>query len=205
MPGSIPKDKYININTLEQNINNCVDLFLDELQIDKDYKSITSVKHSTFTYMMSYIYEHLFKPTETLCNNQKSYVDYTNVELLQELANIYIKLCQRFNKSQGLMCFSYLLGCSYSTFVDWMSRTDEFNVKRSQVLKNIQESHKQQQINLLNDTPVGALSVANNDVETGLEWSKQQAAQLAQNTVYILPSERMDRLKLDKPPVDTEV
>lgn len=205
MPGSIPKDKYININTLEQNINDCVDLFLDELQIDKDYKSITSVKHSTFTYMMSYIYEHLFKPTETLCNNQKSYVDYTNVELLQELANIYIKLCQRFNKSQGLMCFSYLLGCSYSTFADWMSRTDELNVKRSQVLKNIQESHKQQQINLLNDTPVGALSVANNDIETGLEWSKQQAAQIAQNAIYILPSERMNRLKLDKPQDQKEV
>jgi hypothetical protein len=62
-----------------------------------------------------------------------------------------------------------------------------------------------QQINLLNSSPVGALAVANNDIETGLEWSKQQAAQLAQNTVYILPSERMERLKLDKPTVDTEV
>ena len=80
-----------------------------------------------------------------------------------------------------------------------MSRTDELNIKRSQVLKNIQEGHKQQQINLLNDTPVGALSVANNDSETGLEWCKQQAAQIAQNAIYILPSERMNRLKLDKP------
>ena len=73
------------------------------------------------------------------------------------------------------------------------------NPARFKVLKSIQECHKLAQINLLNDTPVGALAVANNDVETGLEWSKQQAQQIGQNAIYILPSERMDRLKLDKP------
>ena len=198
MPGTIPKDKYININTIEQQINDCVDMFLNELQIDNDYVSIISIKHSTFTYMMSYIYEHLFKPSETLCNNQKSYVDYTNIELLQKLADIFINLCQRFNKAQGLMSFSYLLGCSYSTLSDWMNRTDELNLKRSAVLKSIQEGHKQQQINLLNDSPVGALAVANNDIETGLEWSKQQALMQASNTVFLLPSERLDKLKLPK-------
>lgn len=198
MPGSIPKDKYINVNTIEQNINDCVDMFLDELQIERDYKSITSIKHSTFSYMMSYIYEHLFKPSETLCNNQKSYIDYNNTEQLQVLADVYIKLCQRFNKSQGLMTFSYLLGCSHETLRQWVVN-GESNPKRLAILKYIQESHKQQQVNLLNDTPVGALAVANNDSETGLEWGKQQAAQIAQNAVYILPSERVERLKLDKP------
>ena len=52
---------------------------------------------------------------------------------------------------------------------------------------------------MLNDTPVGALAVANNDHETGLEWSKNQLQQIAQNAVYLLPSERVDRLRLDKP------
>lgn len=198
MPGKIPKDKYIDINTIEQQIDNCIDDFLDENGIDRDYKSITSIKHSTINYMMSYIYKRLFKPDRTLCNNQKSLVDYNNIELLQVLANKFIDICQRFNKSQGLMSFSYLIGCDYTTLNRWLNEK-ESNPKRYNVLKSIQESHKEQHISLLNDSPVGALAVANNDIETGLEWSKQQAALQASNAVYILPSERADRLKLQPP------
>ena len=198
MPGSIPKENYINIDTIEQQIDECINDFLDENGIERDYKSITSIKHSTINYMMSYIYKRLFKPNKTLCNNQKSYVDYNNIELLQVLANKFINICQRFNKSQGLMSFSYMIGCDYHTLTKWLNEK-ESNPKRYAVLKTIQESHKEQQISLLNDSPVGAMAVANNDSETGLEWSKQQAQQIAQNAIYILPSERMNRLKLDKP------
>lgn len=198
MPGSIPKENYINIDTIEQQIDECINDFLNENGIDRDYKSITSIKHSTINYMMSYIYKRLFKPNKTLCNNQKSYVDYNNIELLQVLANKFINICQRFNKSQGLMSFSYMIGCDYHTLTKWLNEK-ESNPKRYAVLKTIQESHKEQQISLLNDSPVGAMAVANNDTETGLEWSKQQALQIASNAVFLLPSERSDRLRLDKP------
>ena len=76
----------------------------------------------------------------------------------------------------------------------------ELNPKRFEVLKNIQESHKAQQIALLNDSPVGSMAVANNDTETGLEWQQKQQQAISQNTVYILPSERIERMKLDKLP-----
>ena len=95
------------------------------------------------------------------------------------------------------MSFSFMLGINYKTLYNWL-HDENANPERLQLLKNIQECHKAAQINLLNDTPVGALSVANNDHETGLEWSKQQSSQLAQNTVYIIPSERVDKLKLTK-------
>lgn len=201
MPGSIPKDKYINIDTVCNDIDDCIDCFLDELGIEKDYKSLMSLKHSTVVYMMSYINKKLFKADRTLCNNQNSYIDYNNIELLQVLADKFLDICQMFNKSLGLMAFSYFIGCSYTTLNNWLNddRGGELNLKRLNVLKSIQEGHKQQQINLLNDTPVGAMAVANNDTETGLEWSKQQALQIASNAVFLLPSERSDRLRLDKP------
>jgi hypothetical protein len=197
MPGSIPKDKYIDVNTISQQIDKCIDSFLDEMGISKDYNSIVNIKHSTVNLMMSYIYEHLFKPNQTLCNNQNSYVDYENIELLTVLANKFIQICQRFNKSLGLMSFGYMLGADYSTLYRWLN-AEESNSPRCKVLKYIQESHKTQQISLLNDSPVGALAVANNDIETGLEWSKQQALLQANNTVFLLPSERLDKLKLPK-------
>lgn len=190
--------RQININTICDQIDECINNFLDENGIDRDYKSIVNIKHSTVNYMMTYIYNCLFKPDKPQPDNRKSLIDYNDIELLEVLGDKYITICQRFNKSLGLMAFSYLLGCSYSTFVNWLNASDELNSKRMQVLKKIQESHKQQQISLLNDAPVGALAVANNDHETGLEWAKNQAQQITNNTVYVLPSERSQRLQLDK-------
>lgn len=193
MPGSIPKDKYININTICSDIDICIDNFLDEMQIDRDYKSIVNIKHSTLNYMFTYIYNRLFKPDQTLCNNQKSYVDYNNIELLQVLSDKFISICQRFNKSLGIMSFGYMIGVNYNTLSRWISEK-ESNYARYCIVKNIQENHKAQQIAILNDAPVGALAVANNDTETGLNWNEKQAAAAASNTIYILPSERLQTL-----------
>ena len=195
------KMNYININTVCDDIDKVINDVLTELNIDAyDYKTITSIKHSTVNYMLSTVYKRLFKPDHNLPNNQKSLVDYNDIELLQVLADKFIDICQRFNKSLGLMSFSYMLGCSYSTIACWLNTSDSdgLNYKRSLVLKSIQEGHKAQHIALLNDTPVGALAVANNDHETGLEWSKNNLQQLAGNTVYLIPSERSEKLALQK-------
>jgi hypothetical protein len=191
------QDKQININTICDEIDNCINDFLVINNIDNDYKSLVNIKHQTINFMLSYIYEQLFKPNHNLKNNQKSIIDYDDLELLQVLANKFINICQRFNKSLGLMSFSYFIGVDYTTLYRWLNEK-ESNYNRYYILKSIQESHKAAQISLLNDSPVGALAVANNDPETGLEWSKQQAQQLAQNQVFILPSERMSKLKLEK-------
>ena len=198
MPGSIPKDKYININTVCNDIDLCIDNFLNDLNIDRDYKSITSIKHQTINFLFRYIYQTLFKTDKTLCNNQNSLVDYNNIELLKVLADKFIDICLYFNKSFGLMSFCYMIGCDYSTVYRWL-QDRESNPDRCKILENIQETHKAAQIALLNDSPVGALAVANNDKETGLNWSANQAATITNNTVYYLPSERAGRLKLDQP------
>lgn len=195
MPGKIPSNKYININTVCTDIDKCIDKFLDENGIEKDYKSIISIKHSTVNYMFNYIYQSLFKPDQTLCNNQKTYVDLENIELLQVLADKFIEICQRFNKSLGLMSFGYMIGVNYNTLTRWVS-DEKSNSKRYCVIKSIQEGHKAQHIALLNESPVGALAVANNDIETGLQWSQNQALTATQNAVFLIPSERLKRLEI---------
>lgn len=192
------KDKYININTISDQIDDCINQFLANNGIDTDYKSITSVKHSTVNYMLSYIYKSLFKPNKTLINNQKSLVNYNDSDLMEILAVKFIEICQRFNKSLGLMSFCYMIGCDYSSIFKWL-QDEKLNPVRFKALKYIQESHKAQQIALLNDSPVGALAVANNDVETGLEWSTKQLTLAANNPVFLIPSERLERLKLSAP------
>lgn len=66
------------------------------------------------------------------------------------------------------------------------------------ICKAVQENNKNQLISNLKDSTIGAVAVANNDYETGLNWNKNNVQTITQNAVYILPSERLQQLKLDK-------
>lgn len=198
MPGKIPKELYINIDTVSQDIDNVVCNFMTRYDLNiNDLSHCKAIPHNIITLCMLDIYNNLFKPNQKLCNNQNSLIDYDNIDLLTIIANKFIELSLMFNKSMGIMQFSIMTGIHWQTLARW-EQEQELNPSRYALVKNIRECHKMEQINLLNDSPVGALAVANNDPETGLEWSKQQAQQIAQNQVFILPSERMGKLKLDK-------
>lgn len=192
-------ENCIDINTISQDIDNCVIDFFNGCNIDiNDMSQCRNIPHNILTLCMMTCYDKLFKPDKPMINNQRSKLDYNDIELLTVIANKFIMLSLRFNKSLGLMQFSLFSGIHRATLAEWRDHP-ELNSARSDIVKHICECHKMEQINLLNDTPVGALAVANNDHETGLEWSKNQAAAIAQNAIYLLPSERVDRLRIDKP------
>lgn len=198
MPVVVRKDNAININTISSQIDNCVIRFFDNFNIDiNDMASIKTIPHNTLSLCMRFIYQELFKPDHNMINNQKSLIDYNDNVMLELLANKFLELCLRFNKSLGLMSFGFMIGCDYSTLMRWLSDR-ESNPVRYDILKSIQEGHKAVHIGLLNDTPVGLLATANNDTETGLNWSANQVQQITNNTVYYLPSERTDKLHLEK-------
>ena len=96
------------------------------------------------------------------------------------------------------MSFSYMSGITTETMLQWVSDGEGLNLERSLMIKKLRDCHKAAQVALLNDSPVGALAVANNDNETGLNWSRQQALEQANNAVYLIPSERLQRLGIDK-------
>ena len=70
------------------------------------------------------------------------------------------------------------------------------NPTRWEILKNVKEYNKAALISNLKDSPVGALAVANNDIETGLQWATNQAIASGQQAVFLIPSERLNRLSI---------
>ena len=88
-----------------------------------------------------------------------------------------------------------MTGIDITTLLRWAG-DEKSNPARYQIINNIKDCHKAAQISLLNDSPVGALAVANNDTETGLEWSTKQAITAANNAVFLIPSERLQRLSI---------
>lgn len=191
-----PDMDYININTIQQQIDDCVISFFTKRGIDiYDMSQRKHVNHNMLTLCMMNVYNTLFKPDRTLWNNQKSLIDYDNIELLTVIANKFIELSLEFNKSLGLMQFSLFTGIHRSTLAEWRDNKN-VNPARSDLINNICECHKMEQIGLLNDTPVGALAVANNDIETGLQWSQNQLLTAQNNAVFLIPSERLNRLQI---------
>ena len=202
MSSGMPK---YNINDSEELTKRIIETFnnalvsmgYDEQGVRVVGKSITKISHNEINYAFRQVYNNIFKPSRTMINNQRSLIDYNDTELLQVLSDLFIDLCARFNKSLGLMSFNYMTGIDLDSLIRW-GNDRESNPTRYGIIQKLRECHKAAQVALLNDSPVGALAVANNDNETGLNWSRQQALEQANNAVFLIPSERVNRLNLEK-------
>lgn len=198
-----PQYNFINITTLETDILNVIYKSLNLMGFDKsgiDYtnpKKPRFVSHNQLNYCFRQVYKELFKPDKPLFNNQNSIINYDDNNILKLLADVFINICDMYNKSLGLMSFSYMTGINTDTLIRWTApEAEKLNPTRCAIVKYIREGHKAAQIGLLNESPVGALAVANNDTETGLEWATKQAITAGQQTVFLIPSERVNRLQL---------
>ena len=181
-------NKTIDINTIENQVMTALYKALDTMGFDKSgvdpENHKRTVSHNQLNYCFRMIHKTVFKPDHNMINNQA-------------VADLFLYICGLYNKSLGLMSFSFMTGIDYKTIYNWVSdQGKKLNPERFQILKYIQESHKAAQIGLLNESPVGALAVANNDTETGLEWATKQALTAQNNAVFLIPSERLQRLSI---------
>ena len=195
-----PQYNFINPDTIQDQVEQTIKKYCDTYGIDiYNYNVRSNIKHTEVNNILRYCFNNLFKPDHNLYNNQGSLIDYDNISQLSIVTDTFINVCSFFNKALGLYSFSIFSGISYSTLKLWCaSDNDLLNPKRL-LLEKIQDYNTRSLVDHLKDAgPVGAVAVANNDTEAGLRWSANQAAQITQNTVYLIPSERTDRLRLDK-------
>lgn len=191
-----PKLNIINAETLQEQADSLITQYCNKYNIDiYDYSKRSNIKHNEVNNILRFIYINLFKPKTGLMNNQKSLLDYDDMNQLQSAVDVFINICMMFNKSLGLWSFSIFTGIDDNTIIRWMSdEGKKSNPTRWEILKNVKEYNKAALISNLKDSPVGALAVANNDIETGLQWATNQAIVNGQQAVFLIPSERLNRL-----------
>ena len=195
-----PKYNFINPDILQSQVDEVIHEYCDTYGIDiYNYNVRCNIKHNEVNNILRYCYNKIFRPDRKLYNNQASLLDYDDIVQMSCVTEVFLNVCSLFNKALGIFSFSIFTGISHTTLTAWSESDKESNPARLALLKSIRDYNKSALIDNLKDSPVGALAVANNDVETGLEWSKNQVQQITNNTVYYLPSERRDRLKLDAP------
>ena len=102
----------------ENKIMVLADEYIDSLP---DPESINN-NPSLFTGMIKYIYKHLFRPhkNDKVLYNSNSVLDTGDIELLDNIWNIYTELCYRYNKRPTLLNFSLLVGIGNDVFNSWI-------------------------------------------------------------------------------------
>lgn len=107
----------------ENKIKYYADEYINDLPDGED--SINN-NPSLFTGMIKYIYKHLFKPgkKDKVLYNANTVLDTGDIELLNNIWDIYTELCYKYNKRPTILNFSLLIGVDNRTIDTW--RRGEF-------------------------------------------------------------------------------
>ncbi len=142
-----------------------------------------------------YIYIHLFKPdAETVRINQKtSKLDYSDVESLYNVLDIYIGLCYKFKILPLINDFCTLTGISRDTLNSWERgehrvEGEKATHRHSDIAKNIKEATQRMTLKNLNSNPMGQMAIANNYEAAGLMFAQKEAQ--AKADAWLIPRER---------------
>lgn len=94
------------IEVYESKIHELVDEYISDLDNPDDIKT----NRGLFTGMIKYLYMQYFKHNS---------LDYNDIELLDNIFNIYTSLCYRYGKRPTLLNFSIMIGISMDTLNSW--------------------------------------------------------------------------------------
>lgn len=131
--GERMKDNTVNVDGIdvyENKIYELCDEYINNLDADIKEAESKITKRSTFRGMLKYIYINLFKPKkgENIYNNsikRNSNLNYDDIELLNDIWDIYTGLCYKYNQGPSLLNFSVLTGISS----DWLNDVEKGNIR----------------------------------------------------------------------------
>lgn len=109
------------IEVYETEICKYADEYISGLSYDWDEAMTLIKKPPVFKGMLKYINTKLFKITkkDKKYNNKNSRLDYGNIDLLNDIWDIYTSLCYKYLQNPTILNFSLLTGISMDCFNDW--------------------------------------------------------------------------------------
>lgn len=134
---------------------------------DIEIKDIYTFDQQRWNSVLLYIYKQVFKPCKkdgvTRRYNEKSNIDYSNKELIDNVCDIYINLCYEYSKEVSIMGFSKMTGIHIDTLYQWVNNP-EVERGSSEVTKKLQAEREESLSNKLasgKGNPVGILGILN--------------------------------------------
>lgn len=130
---------------------------------DIEIKDIYTFDQQRWNSVLLYIYKQVFKPCKkdgvTRRYNEKSNIDYSNKELLENVCNIYISMCYEYSKEVSVLGFSKMTGITLDTLYQWLNNP-EVERGSSEIVKNLQVEREESlppKQEIAGSTPVSAI------------------------------------------------
>lgn len=171
---------------VDEYINTVLQVSPDDYDSQKEYKSVIA---DSFVDMIFYIADRIPKPSND------------DIELLDSIFNIFVRICSKYNVLPTLEVFSFLVNINRSTFGDWMRGDYRAASSHGTTVKKWFDICKNCTVNRLNNQPgtnanlIFIAKAAYGMAETAPIPAGQQAG-IPQQTAQQIADKYKDVLKL---------
>lgn len=123
---------------VDEYINTVLQVTPEEFDTQKEYKAAVA---DSFVDMIFYIHDRIPKPSND------------DIELLDNIFNIFVRICSKYNVLPTLEVFSFLVNINRSTFSDWMRGDYRTSSSHGTTVKKWFDICKNCTVNRLNNQP----------------------------------------------------
>lgn len=154
---------------------NDIDLYLHQFQEEQNIEDFKQVGQSVWNGALRYIYNHVFKNNNDLLKEHNNYTVNNNIipntncnmynyDLVNDILDYYIYLCQIYNKEISIIGFSNLTGINTDTINEWGNNSNKLSTTSFAIYKKLSQMREESLSNKLVDgkqNPVGTIAVLN--------------------------------------------
>lgn len=163
------KDNKLNMPVLINKVNDTIITYCTDNNIDTD--KINKLNQIEFNALLMYIGYTVFIPGNILKRDNKAY----DIDRVYECINIYILLCNKYNKVFTVHGFLYMTGINYNTYMSWCSGKSNVTGATYNLSQLIKTLDKLNELSLSDklltyNNPVGGITILNHSHN----WSQQE-------------------------------
>ena len=155
---------------------NDIDIYLHEFIQTQYIEDMRKEPQSVWNACLMYIQRHVFSDRNNLklktnIQNDNSIMSSTynsyNYDLIDNILDYYIYMCNSYNKEVSIMGFSKLLGISYTIIEEWgnnYTNSNRLSSRSSDIYKKLLSERQESLSNKLADgkqNPVGVIAILN--------------------------------------------
>lgn len=149
------------LTTYENRMNQAINDFC----MMNGIQSMKEEPQNVYMACLMFVNRQVFRAKMGLQNNQKSVLDYSDVDILTGVAEWYIFTSAMYNKTVSVNDYCRLIGIQYETFRRWGNDSSDniLSQRRYAIFKAITNTREETLANLLQTakSPVGILGILN--------------------------------------------
>lgn len=163
------QDRAQTIEVFENDIQMYLSMFCEEQGIDDMKKESQAVWNAALMYIKRHVFSNkdLLKQSNNIYNSNSimdSNYNMYNYELLYNILEYYIYLCNMYNKEISSMGYSKLIGISNEIISMWGNDNNKLSSKSFEIYKKLNQEREESLSNKLADgkqNPVGVIAILN--------------------------------------------